>query len=364
MKNFLKIFLLIINIILSLLLIFTFFLPDISGLFKLKLFIPFILSITFILNILFFVFWLFVKWKYSFISLVSLLISIKYFLMILPLSFFSNSQKSRDEFRIMSYNVMVFGVYNKDENKAHNIRKNIINTIVNSDAEIICLQEAFWHGKKGNFPTISEIQKSLGIKFQHLFAIEENKVADKFGFVTLSKYPIVGKFEYRFNKSFNGFIYSDILIGEDTIRIYNCHLNSFNFKENDYHGLQNLVIKEDMSSMHIFLFKYLEAARIRFYQLDTLFLSIDTTKYPVFVCGDFNDFPLSLTYLRMRKKFSDSYISCGKFPGYTWQYLKLKLRIDYIFYDKKYFECSEHKILQELGSDHYGIIAGFRKLAN
>jgi endonuclease/exonuclease/phosphatase (EEP) superfamily protein YafD len=86
--------------------------------------------------------------------------------------------------------------------------------------------------------------------------------------------------------------------------------------------------------------------------------SIDSCSYPIFVCGDFNDGPLTYTYFKIAKGLRDSYSSKGKYPGYTWDNFKIKQRIDYILYDDA-FDCTSHKVIQSELSDHYAVVAEF-----
>ena len=57
--------------------------------------------------------------------------------------------------------------------------------------------------------------------------------------------------------------------------------------------------------------------------------------YPIIVCGDFNDTPLSFTYKKIKSNLIDSFTISGSGIGDS--YVKIPmLRIDYIMHDNKF----------------------------
>lgn len=362
MNKLIKKILALINLIFAFLLLFWCLIILLHGFYNIKVFFPFGFIILLTINLVFLILWIFVNWKYSLISLLPILLSIKYLIMIIPSGMLQKNDNSKSEFQILSYNVRHFGINIENVEESNKIRKNIITNISTANSDIICLQEAYWNSKNERFPTIQKIKKRLNIKYQYLFPVVKLNGGQNYGFVTLSKYPIINNYSYHFYKSFNGFTYSDIVLDNDTIRVYNCHLQSMNFQNKDYSEIQNVIETAGKQGSKDLFLKYLQSAKKRAFQVDTLIATVDTSSYPVFLCGDFNDFPLSLTYLKIRQKFEDSYVSKGIFPGYTWSYSKLKLRIDYIFYDNNDYNCIKYNLLRNKFSDHYGQIAGFNKI--
>jgi endonuclease/exonuclease/phosphatase family metal-dependent hydrolase len=79
---------------------------------------------------------------------------------------------------------------------------------------------------------------------------------------------------------------------------------------------------------------------------------MESSLYPIVVCGDFNDTPVSYAYRKLSKGKKDAFTNSGNGIGTT--YAKMPLRIDYILHDKKFssFNYKQHK--REL-SDHYAI---------
>ena len=80
---------------------------------------------------------------------------------------------------------------------------------------------------------------------------------------------------------------------------------------------------------------------------------MNNSPYPIIVCGDFNDTPLSYAYQKIKGDLIDSFSSCGK--GFGESYVKIPgLRIDYIMHDKS-FKSFNYRKQDNVLSDHYAI---------
>lgn len=320
-------------------------------------FMPFIYVILLIINMIFVFLWVFIKWKFSCISLIAILIGIKLINLIFPFSSYINLEKNKEgDLKIMSYNVKVFGLYNWEKNL--NIKSNILRIIGEEKPNIVCLQEAFWVDKASNFITIDSLKIILKTKYVHKSPMATAVGKQNFGLVTISDYPIINQYSHKFKNSFNGFIFTDIIISTDTVRVYNCHLQSIHFDENDYTLLETFNEKELNPEFKNLFKKYFKAYKKRANQSDIMKKSIDSCNYPVFICGDFNDIPISYTYLNIKNNLFDSFTARGKFSDYTWNNYKIKQRIDYILYSNKY-NCISHKVIKKEYSDHYPVVSEF-----
>ena len=82
---------------------------------------------------------------------------------------------------------------------------------------------------------------------------------------------------------------------------------------------------------------------------------VHNTPYPIILCGDFNDVPVSYTYHSVKgDKLIDAFRECGSGYGYTYNKKLFHFRIDQIMHSK------EGKAIQFKGgdvkySDHYPI---------
>ena len=91
-------------------------------------------------------------------------------------------------------------------------------------------------------------------------------------------------------------------------------------------------------------------------QADMILKDIASSPVEAFVCGDFNDNPMSYTYFRLSRDRSDSFVEAGSGFGATYSFLWPMLRIDYILYPER-FRAVMHKTLKVRYSDHYPIVA-------
>jgi len=318
--------------------------------------LPFAYIALVIINLVFVIFWLIFKWKYSFISFFSILAGVKFINLIFPLLSIFHSSEEKADFTIMSYNVMIFGFYDWDNNQQ--IKTDIIELIDEENPDILCLQEAYWNKQNQNFVTLTPIMQKIEAEYITQASMATAVGGQNFGLVTISRFPIVNSYSQTFEKSFNGFIYSDIVINEDTVRVYNVHLQSIQLDQNDYTMIEEFTESDDNTKMKIVLKKYLSSLTKRAAQAEIVKESVDSSKYPVFICGDFNDGPLTYTYFTIAEDLKDSFVIQGKYPGYTWDNFNIKQRIDYVLFDKKY-DCVSHKVVEKELSDHFPVIAGF-----
>lgn len=323
---------------------------------KIMALLPFGFLSVIIINLIFILAWALIKWKYMFLSLLTLLFGIGYISAIVPLPSYFNAKPTEGDIKVMSYNVMLFGFY--DWNNNVQIKDSVLSIINCEKPDILCLQEVYWNNDNSDFNPLGEILKTNSNYFIHKETMATAIKGQNFGLATISKYPIVNESYIKFENSFNGVIVSDIVIGEDTIRVFNCHMQSIQLDQNDYTLIETITDTIDNSKLRLVLKKVVQATQQRALQADIVASEIQNSPYSVFVCGDLNDFPLSYTYLKLSKGLRDSYSTKGRFPGYTWDNFGIKQRIDVIFYDKS-FSCTKHKVIKKAFSDHYPVVAEF-----
>ena len=317
---------------------------------------PFIFTALCAINILLFILCLIFKFKYCLIPLLALIISYSSINLILPVSSYFNFSDKNGNVKVMTYNVMVFGLYDWKNNAK--IKQNILKTVNEESPDIICLQEVYWNTNNKNFITLDSVLLILKTKEIHKFPITSPIKGQNFGLATASKYPIVGEYSHRFDNSFNGFIYSDIIINTDTVRVYNCHLQSIQFDQNDYTLIESQSDIKIDTLFRTIIKKYAKAQQKRASQAEMVRKSVDSCKYPVFVCGDFNDIPLTYTYSTIAKNLKDSFVKKGKFSDNTWNRFKIPQRIDYILFSND-FRAISHKVIKRYDSDHLPVVAEF-----
>jgi endonuclease/exonuclease/phosphatase family metal-dependent hydrolase len=200
------------------------------------------------------------------------------------------------------------------------------------------------------------------LSYTHVYYTDRIPGKLDFGMATFSKYPIVRKEMIEFNESLNGSMSSDIVIGNDTIRIYNCHLQSIRLR-NDYNDLLDSLIfnynEKQLNELKDITIRLRQAYIQRAHQVDILTGHIASSAYPVIVCGDFNDTPVSYTYKSLSKNKKDVFIESGSGIGTTFRGNFPYVRIDYILYSP-WFKSEYYKSEKVNWSDHYPVRVRFR----
>ncbi len=318
---------------------------------------PFLL----IINIFFLLLWL-IKWKRAiFIPVFALLLGITHIKNSAPNIFRKKvefeTEKDR-ELKVLSYNVRAFNIYEWMNDP--NTNKGIFNFIRSEHPDVICLQE-FFTSSRAEFSTRKYDGLFGETPYKYIEYSKSNKDNTGFGLATFSRYPIVNQ-GVVFKQGGNQSIYTDILFNEDTMRIFNCHLQSVNLRLHNYEFLDSLRLPYDeqqVRELQDLSIKLKHAYIKRAEQAKKLSAEIKNSPHPVVLCGDFNDTPVSFSYRRIKGKMKDAWQMAGRGFGNT--YLgRLPLRIDYIFYDNSFSAVDFERVRTQL-SDHYPIIAILRK---
>jgi endonuclease/exonuclease/phosphatase family metal-dependent hydrolase len=136
-----------------------------------------------------------------------------------------------------------------------------------------------------------------------------------------------------------GVVWADVVVREDTFRVFNTHLQSTETPRTEVEYIENHEYLEDEGSQeHIreMIERLSENNKLRALQVDTISQMIAASPYPVIVCGDFNDAPVSNTYRRMSHRLRDAFREEGRGYSYTYRGFFDMLRIDYILCSKDF----------------------------
>jgi len=304
--------------------------------------------------------WLFVNYKVAIPIAVVLFVGFKYFSH--EYSIRDKSLDDKADFRVMSYNVKCFGILDKNSNL---LREKVLETISATDADIVCMQEAYWANKPADFPTLDVLSKNLKAKSVPKVRLTNFNYGTG-GLAIITRYPVINQYSHPFDSTANGFMYVDILMNEDTVRLYNCHLQSIMINDSDVEMSRRRegFNRENKDKAMNLYSKFSEASAHRAMQVDTLVATLDTCPYPVLLCGDFNDVPLSYTcfqILASGKRLHDTFMERGDGNGRTFSIAGVDFRIDYIMHSNK-FKCLRHKVLDfNISDDHYPVVAEFKR---
>jgi len=310
-----------------------------------------------IINIIFVVIWAVKLRPEAFISIGIILVGFNHFSDYIQL--FKTKEGTQGNILVMSYNIRLFNYY-KGSGK-ENTENEMLNLVRLQQPDILCLQEFFINGEAKKKD--DEIKKKLGGDYNsHIKLIGSGK-NKSYGIATYIKYKIVNRGDISFPGSSSLSIFTDIIVENDTFRIFNSHLQSFRLKKTERSFFEELFEKEDKQKIREILTlsnSLRKGFAERSFQARKLKDYIINSPYPVIVTGDFNDTPISYTYRKIRKGLKDSFVVSGYGAGFTYWGNYPPNRIDYILYDDT-LESTKFEILRVKYSDHYPIMAWFRK---
>ncbi|MDA9274955.1 MAG: endonuclease/exonuclease/phosphatase family protein [Crocinitomicaceae bacterium] len=261
------------------------------------------------------------------------------------------------EVKIMSYNVHLFDLYNSEPGQAHRNKDKIIQYVANENPDIVCFQEFFYQDRPSDFVTKDTLIQLLETKDYHERYTQYKKGRRNFGISIFSKYEIIEKGDIVFpdnQPTFNYCIYADIVTPEDTVRVYNIHLQSIRLQKMDYAVFDDKTKKKSSSGFFLVLGKVKKAFPVRANQTDKLVEHINNSPHPVVVCGDFNDTPMSYTYNQFNSVLTDAFRNSSFGIGKTYAGKIPAGRIDYIFHSDQ-IGSNNFVIQDENLSDHYAI---------
>ena len=246
-------------------------------------------------------------------------------------------------FKIVTYNVGKMELALDKTAKAANILR-VDEFLRQEDPDIVCLQE---------FSAQSEYDYSqflAAMPYRHHYFASTRPI---YGNVIFSKYPIVDTGQIKFEGGTNMCIWADLYMDGQIIRVYNCHLqsNSISFTNLIQRMAAKGELKSDVREVHE---KLRGSNTLRAGQVEDILANCSTCPYPLVICGDFNDTPVSHTYYRLRKGRLDSFAEAGKGFGASYAYFWPLLRIDYILFPKD-FSAYRNEIKRVKYSDHYPV---------
>ncbi|MGI8892377.1 MAG: endonuclease/exonuclease/phosphatase family protein [Bacteroidia bacterium] len=313
----------------------------------------------YVINFVLFIYWSLHRRKYLILPLIMLLAGLKNVTGIMQFNIPENNKKAYIEnngVKIMSYNVRLFDLYNWTKNLE--TRSKIFDLLTDELPDILCIQE-FYNSDIGDFQNLDTLLKIQKARYFHMANNITLRNVDHWGMATLSYYPIVNKGEIKLGEegTNNMAIYSDIKIHDDTLRVYNVHLQSIKFQYKDYDYVQKMEEKNhlpDMQGSKVILGRLKGAFVKRAAQAELLRSHMESSPYPVVICGDFNDTPVSYVYNVLSDNLKDAFQQSGFGFGRTYAGIFPSFRIDYILHDKK-FKSSDYNTIHKPYSDHYPI---------
>lgn len=299
---------------------------------------------AFAVGVFFFLFfWLFVKWKYSFLSFLTLILG--YIPMHKYAPFSQKADKVESTLSLITYNVHSF--HSPGEFSDSSTVDLVIDYLAESKADIVCLQEAHPKGE-----TLEKLQK-------HYKYIETFTEHGSSPIACLSKTPIerVEKIEYESHGNRSACFY--IRFKGQLLRIINNHFETVGLEHDDKEEFKSIVegaIENDeykQEGVKRIAKSISKAMGKRQLQAESVAKFIGDNTRNTLALGDFNDTPLSYTHYLIDQKLTDCYAERGRFTGFSYEQNDMHVRIDHAFCSEDFEVVDCYIDDKATFSDHY-----------
>lgn len=275
-----------------------------------------------------------------------------------------------EAFTLLTYNIYNWGQgHHLPEDRSPMLRQ-IIDYIVNSNADIICLQEApMNHYAEMLLDTLKTLGKD-NYTMDSIKGVKEGSVT------ILTKYPIIKKqlIPYETHGNATGAFWLNVK-GKEVI-VVNNHLQTMGFSMQDRRDFGNMMHGENnekeyiKNTSHTIIGKIMESTKTRASQADSIaaFMRLHHN-VPYIVCGDFNDIPQSYTLYTITHPgkgadgndidITDCLKSTAFGPNYSYGQYAMRVRIDNVLCNDQLtpYNCHVDKSIN--ASDHYPMICQF-----
>ena len=304
-------------------------------------------------NMAFLLFWLLFKWTKAWIPVVGFLLAyvpIRIYIPIHP------AQTVPDEtIKVVSYNVCSYSQDAQNQNEGVEI---VANYLSDSKVDIACIQEDNDTWRKNVFDTY----RKKGYTYNDTLVLSCNEMSfNCLGIHT--RYPIIRRERISYSTTVNnGSGACWLKIGSDTVIVVNNHFESCHLSQED-RAQYRQILKGQMdrdsvrTESQLLMVKLAEANAKRSLQIDRVcdYVRQYVDRYPVILCGDFNDNPLSYSHHAMSQVLTDCFGTTGRGIGLSYNQKAFSFRIDHIFCSPDIQPFNAQIDTEIHVSDHYPI---------
>lgn len=237
-------------------------------------------------------------------------------------SFRGKLSKKESAITVLSFNAKLFRQYKTYEAFSFDM----IKWVVDDSSKIKCIQEYCTNTSWDKIDVTLKLKTRGYNVYAHKSKIK-NSIHD-LGMATFSTYPIIkAGVVWGDSASLNGTLFTDLDLGNDTLRVYNVHLASMGIKLSEFKQKEGYTGK-----IKRLISKLKNGASKRSNQIDKLIEHTSHSPHPYIVCGDFNETPYSYNYFRLKSSFDNAFEKAGNGFGFSLNSLLFFLRIDHQFY--------------------------------
>lgn len=280
-------------------------------------------------NLGFLLFWLVVTWRKVWIPIVGFLLAFQPVKTYMPLN--PRQEVPEGAIKVLTYNVCSYG----GNFKYDDAFERIVGYLDEQQADIVCLQEDVDSWRRYAFDYYRKVYP-----YNDTTIFVQNELSFN-GMGIHTRYPILRKERIPYESLANGSVAYFLQVGDDTLLVVNNHLEGTHLSKEDRTRYKDM-LRGDMQtdtvkaeSIHI-IDKLGQSAAKRAPEAEAVRRYIsEHSQYPVIVCGDFNDTPISYAHRTMAQGLTDCFISSGRGIGLSYNQKGFWVRIDNIL-------CSSH----------------------
>ena len=303
-----------------------------------------------LMNMAFLLFWLIFKWTRAWVPFVGFIFAYVPISIYMPLH--TSQEVPEGAIKLVSYNVCAYGGNYKYENGFEVVR----DYLQEQQADIVCVQEDADSWRRY---VLQEYAKIL--PYNDTLVISNNQLTfNALGIHT--RFPIVKRERIAYSSLSNGSAAWWLKVGEDTLIVVNNHFESCHLSTEDRAQYRHS-IKEEMprdslrTESTLLLVKLAEANAKRADQIRAVRDYVEEhANYPIIVCGDFNDNPISYSRHAMGEVLTDCFATTGRGIGLSYNQKAFSFRIDHIFCSKDIQPYNCQIDVKMDASDHYPVI--------
>lgn len=255
---------------------------------------------------------------------------------------YGEPEYERTAVKVMTYNLRSFI---GDDGKR--CLDSIVARIKEFNPDILCIQESGFN----------DLADSL---LEPLNALPHSLSRAQLSPAVYSRYPILraGRVDTMKN-----FVWADVALRDDTVRVFSVHLHTTAINSDDTRYIEQREFLDDVDSvkkLRGIVSRLAENNRKRAVHADLLDSMVEASPYPVIVCGDFNDTPVSYTYRTVSRGLKDAFREAGAGYSHTYRGFFDMLRIDYVLCSDE-FEPLSYGVVDSMAySDHYPVFVRLR----
>lgn len=309
-----------------------------------------VFPIFLVANLVVLLLWLMVKWRRVWIPIAAFVLAFPSIRIFMPLH--TSSEAPEGCIKVLSYNVAAYG----GNYRYNQVMDTIFGYLKQQKADIVCFQEDMTvkFNPVEHFPELYPYNDTVHVTPPGYPLINAVGIH--------SRFPIIRRERISYESLANGSVAFFLQIGADTVIVVNNHLESTHLSTDDRQRYKAMM-RGDMDrastkeETRLILDKLSKAMAQRAEQAKAVSRYIEQHRsYPLIVCGDFNDTPISYVRRTIAQGLTDCYVDTGNGLGLSYNQRGFNFRIDHIMCSSHFkpYNCYVDDKMD--ASDHYPII--------